>query len=462
MRYLLTMALACLGTALMFSLHATPSGAITTHYGNNAYTQYRLPWQHGTSHGLSQGYNQGNHTGDFQQYSLDFAMPTGTSVLAITEGWACLNTGSGLGNFVVQLAPPPLGSGRSGSDFYFLAHNESSWITSCSDGWTYLYEGQIAAWSDNTGTSTGPHLHMTVQNPGAICYCSTSTLTAISVPFPSLSGLDFGAFAGNDPPVDYFVSDSVMPGDDNTVPAPGHFAVIASAWLNLGGFGVVGVPFDNGGGPGAHLWGPGVVQDYTDPYGGGIIMQYYGAQAAYWVHGAIRQAYFTMFGGYALLGYPVSNEYAWNTYRRSDFQNNSICWGAAYGAFPCGDLLDRDGDGCSNVDETLLRQPTNPYNPWDFYSVPVPALFAAPSPTTDFKDHVVGAADAQSVFGYYKKGAKTGTTVYEQDLNRNGIADGIEYDRSFVGPAMSGPPQGQVSAQAAQIAFAQYKQGYRC
>ncbi len=123
---------------------------------------------------------------------------------------------------------------------------------------------------------------------------------------------------------------------------------------------------------------------------------------------------------------------------------------------------DTDGDGCNDPKELLLVPPTDPNNPWDFYSVPVPALFAASNPLTDFKDSMVRAADAQAIFAYYKAGAQAGTPVYDQDLNGNGIQDGIEYDRSFVGPGQTGAPDGVVRAQDAQLAFAQYKFSYKC
>jgi hypothetical protein len=120
------------------------------------------------------------------------------------------------------------------------------------------------------------------------------------------------------------------------------------------------------------------------------------------------------------------------------------------------------GDGCADVKEPLLAPPTDPTNPWDFFSVPVPALFAAVNPLTDFRDSVVAGSDAQSVFAYAKKGAKTGTTEYEQDLNANGVKDGIEYDRSVAGPGVSGPPDGVVVGTDAQLAFSQAKKGYHC
>ena len=94
--------------------------------------------------------------------------------------------------------------------------------------------------------------------------------------------------------------------------------------------------------------------------------------------------------------------------------------------------------------------------------MPVPALFAAPSPASVLRNNAVSAADAQAVFAYFKASARTGTAAYEQDLNLNGIRDGLEYDRPVVGPGRSGPPDGVVSATDAQLAFAQFKLGYAC
>jgi hypothetical protein len=127
-----------------------------------------------------------------------------------------------------------------------------------------------------------------------------------------------------------------------------------------------------------------------------------------------------------------------------------------------GDVCDTDddNDGCSDVKEPALT--LDPLYAWDFYSVPVPSLFAAPNPLVVFRDSAVSASDAQAVFAYFKAGAKTGQPEYEQDLNANGIKDGVEYDRTVVGPGKSGPPDGVVSASDAQLAFAQFKAGYHC
>jgi hypothetical protein len=132
------------------------------------------------------------------------------------------------------------------------------------------------------------------------------------------------------------------------------------------------------------------------------------------------------------------------------------------GTDPC--VADTDGDGCDDGAELSAPFATlNPTNPWDFFSVPVPALYIAADPTHDFKDGVVSASDPQAVWGYFKRGAKAGTTDYEADLNENGIPDGLEYDRTVAGPnAASGPPDGVISASDAQLAFGQFKLGYNC
>ncbi len=130
--------------------------------------------------------------------------------------------------------------------------------------------------------------------------------------------------------------------------------------------------------------------------------------------------------------------------------------------------VDTDGDACADVKEIgpdyKLGGQRDYKNKWDFYSVPVPALIAAPDPTKAIKDSAVGAGDSQSVFAYFKVGAKAGSPEYEQDLNNNGIKDGLEYDRSIppdhaTKPWLSGPPDGAISAGDAQLAFGVFKSG---
>ena len=111
------------------------------------------------------------------------------------------------------------------------------------------------------------------------------------------------------------------------------------------------------------------------------------------------------------------------------------------------------GDGCVDSEDPNVN------NPWDLYSVPVPALFAHPS---SLRDNAVTALDAQAVFAYFAHGAHAGTPLYDQDLNLNGVRDGWEYDRTVLSPAVVGPPDGVVTAQDAQASFAQFKLSKHC
>jgi hypothetical protein len=128
-------------------------------------------------------------------------------------------------------------------------------------------------------------------------------------------------------------------------------------------------------------------------------------------------------------------------------------------------VVDFDADGCADGEELrLLSPPLNPTDPWDFYSVPVPALFAASDPSFVIRDAAVKAADAQAVFAYSKRvdAKQAGSFYYEADLNGNGVKDGWEYDRSIAGAGPPGAPDGTITAQDAQKAFAQAKLGYNC
>lgn len=129
-------------------------------------------------------------------------------------------------------------------------------------------------------------------------------------------------------------------------------------------------------------------------------------------------------------------------------------------------VVDFDGDGCADGEELGPSLALDPTNPWDFYSVPVPALSAAPDPTVVFRDKSVLASDAQAVFGYAKRpdAKMQGSAFYEADLNLNGLQDGLEYDRTILGssPGAVGAPDGLITAQDAQKAFAQSKAGFNC
>ncbi len=124
-----------------------------------------------------------------------------------------------------------------------------------------------------------------------------------------------------------------------------------------------------------------------------------------------------------------------------------------------GDACDpnNDNDGCTNVQELglipTLGGQRDPLNPWDFFDVPVPPLL--PGSTTGVRNKIISLSDVLADLAY------VGTTAampgspnangakYGSDLNGNGIADGVEYDRTPstmpLQPWRSGPPNGVVS-----------------
>ncbi|TAK62277.1 MAG: carboxypeptidase regulatory-like domain-containing protein, partial [Dehalococcoidia bacterium] len=146
---------------------------------------------------------------------------------------------------------------------------------------------------------------------------------------------------------------------------------------------------------------------------------------------------------------------------RDDAETNTGVYVAPTDAGSNPALVDTDGDACGDGQE-VLRYFLNPVNQWDFFSVPVPALFVAPNPALVHKDKIVSAADAQAVFAYFSKGAMIGNPFYEQDLDGDGAKDGLQYDRSFDGPGRTGPPDGIISAVDAQLAFAQFSAARKC
>jgi hypothetical protein len=121
------------------------------------------------------------------------------------------------------------------------------------------------------------------------------------------------------------------------------------------------------------------------------------------------------------------------------------------GTDPC--LVDTDGDGCADGEE-LASHPSfgggrDPLNRWDFYDVPVPAIYTVcsspgvcnPVPT---KDRGIGiTTDVVALLKY--AGAKdTGSDPrYNVDLDANTVLDGVEYDRRNASP-WSGPPDGGI------------------
>ncbi len=91
---------------------------------------------------------------------------------------------------------------------------------------------------------------------------------------------------------------------------------------------------------------------------------------------------------------------------------------------------DRDGDKCSSAAE-LARVPKtgDPDDPFDFYSVPAPALRDYVSGPIPVADSGIGVTtDVVALLKYAGKGP--GNVDYDKDVDGNGVPDGFQYDRS--------------------------------
>lgn len=121
------------------------------------------------------------------------------------------------------------------------------------------------------------------------------------------------------------------------------------------------------------------------------------------------------------------------------------------GTDPC--AFDTDGDMCGDGDEALRPdRPGDPLNPYDFYTVPVPALLLN---TTSSTDYGVGVTtDVVALLNYI--GLKAEDATYNADLDGNGVPDGRQYDRSVVtlfGGAWPASPDGGIGATTDLVAM---------
>jgi len=120
----------------------------------------QLPWPAGTQHRINggNGYNCGTHTGG-DYYALDFAFASGEAVTAVAAGTVATKIFSnfGYGNHLI------LDHGYGYTSLY--AHLQS-FAAGISVGATVI-GGQIVGYADNTGDSTGDHLHLRMQKSGA-------------------------------------------------------------------------------------------------------------------------------------------------------------------------------------------------------------------------------------------------------------------------------------------------------
>jgi len=148
------------------------------------------------------------------------------------------------------------------------------------------------------------------------------------------------------------------------------------------------------------------------------------------------------------------------------------CWGwNGFGqARPCVFPDDADCDACWDSVEPTLSPPADPSDPWDWYDVPVPTLFSDghingdPSGTDD-RDHAITIIDDLLAVLEYSGTSdgglpNAGGRQYNQDVNLDGVDDGIAYDRT-VGATRSGAPDGAVSI-IVDVLLVLEQSGYSC
>ncbi|MGW2180524.1 peptidoglycan DD-metalloendopeptidase family protein [Streptomyces sp. NPDC001732] len=137
----LTMFLTCLGiTVPLGSAHAAPGAP------------FKLPYPAGSAYTITQTPGSGySHNDDYNRHAVDFAMPTGTPIVASAagtvyfEGWS---TGGGI------MALIDHGNNRCSQ----YAHLSSTVINTGQR----VAQGQLIGRSGATGNATGPHLHWNI------------------------------------------------------------------------------------------------------------------------------------------------------------------------------------------------------------------------------------------------------------------------------------------------------------
>ncbi len=101
---------------------------------------------------------------------------------------------------------------------------------------------------------------------------------------------------------------------------------LRDTWVATGGLAQNGSPFDHGGGPYAHYWDYGYVQDFA----GGAIGPCAIFDTGFRVALGFWQTYLTG-SNHAALRFPLSGEYAFGAGTRQDFQGGYLTWDAARG-----------------------------------------------------------------------------------------------------------------------------------
>ncbi|MCY1620801.1 peptidoglycan DD-metalloendopeptidase family protein [Staphylococcus pettenkoferi] len=149
------------------------SSVITQEAGKKKYGSAKWLTKHKISYGFGR-YNLPNNGG--QHYGVDFVMPVGTPVKAVTGGK------------VLNASWDPMGGGNTltiqepdGKHTQFYMHLNKFNVSKGQN----IKTGQVIAHSGNTGNTTGPHLHFQRMNG------TPSNQTAVN-PLPFLKSIGYG------------------------------------------------------------------------------------------------------------------------------------------------------------------------------------------------------------------------------------------------------------------------------
>ncbi len=147
-------------------------------FGNPAATQatgtlYKLPFQKGKQFTLAQGFNGAQATGNKaapthtgrSAFSVDFEMPTGTLICAARDGTVAeIKDSAGVGGATAKLDSWNFVTIRHSDGTYgTYGHLKQNGVSSHVKVGQQVNAGDVIGESDNSGRTTGPHLHFQVQ-----------------------------------------------------------------------------------------------------------------------------------------------------------------------------------------------------------------------------------------------------------------------------------------------------------
>lgn len=128
--------------------------------------KYLFPFPHGSKYKLTQGFHGEFSHIDWQAYSLDFGLPTGSPIVAARTGIVALavehNTIGGPTESYGKYANKILILHEDGSIASYVHLKQGGSLVRAGDK---VEAGQLIGYSGNTGFSQGPHLHFDIVLP---------------------------------------------------------------------------------------------------------------------------------------------------------------------------------------------------------------------------------------------------------------------------------------------------------